>query len=81
VVAAETEREKGVCLYKQETRVDAYGGLFQNHRQNFGVEQSLIRRFKLAILYSPIDKLRLGVSAKALKPSVGVGSRLHPISQ
>jgi len=31
VVAAETEWEKGVCLYKQETRVDVYGGLFQNH--------------------------------------------------
>ena len=32
VVAAETEWEKGVCLCKQETRVDACGGLFQNHR-------------------------------------------------
>jgi len=31
VVAAETEWEKGVCLCKQETRVDVYRGLFQNH--------------------------------------------------
>ena len=36
VVAAETEREKGVCLCKQETR----GGLFQSHRQDASCERT-----------------------------------------
>jgi hypothetical protein len=46
---------------------------------NFGVEQSLIGRFKLALIYSPLDELELGVGVEALEPLVG-GSRSHPIS-
>src|SRR5258708_39769723 len=35
---------KGVCLCKQETRVDACGGLFQNHRHRASA------RFSVSIL-------------------------------
>ena len=47
---------------------------------NFSVKLSLIRRSKLAIKYSPLSKLGLSVSARALELLVGGYSYSHPIS-
>ena len=38
---------------------------------NFGVEQGLIKIFKLAIKYSPLSELEPCVGVEALKPLVG----------
>ena len=48
---------------------------------NFGVKQGLIKRFKLALKYSPLIELEPYIDIKALKPSVGRYSHSHPISQ
>jgi hypothetical protein len=50
-------------------------------KPNFGVEYGLIRRFKLAIKYSLLNRLELGVNIKALELWGGYPPYLHPISQ
>ena len=68
-------------LAKCTTKLEALQiAILHQIEPNFGVEQSLIKRFKLALICSPLDELGLGVGVEALEPLVGVGSRPHPIS-
>jgi hypothetical protein len=48
--------ERGVCLCKQETRVDACGGLFQNHRHNLPGLSQLLAHLTHAVSFSSSDK-------------------------